>query len=91
MKVTINDKDPLLCSMDELQEAMNELTNVAKYLQHKTAQQFHIGQTVKWHSRKNFREIEGIVDAINRTSISLHEKENPLRKWRVSPTLLKIA
>ncbi len=91
MDITIKGKISWDCTLAEIQEAFDHLKTVHKYLQAQKGTEFHPGQEVILHSRKHGFPIRGIVDQINKTTISMHEKDTPLRKWRVSPSLLEAA
>ena len=90
MNLTFNGKDVFSCNATELHDA-NELLNEAyKMLRKRKALEFYPGQHVEFYSGKKQEVIKGVIDKINSTSVSLHESDNPLKRWRVSPTLLKI-
>lgn len=54
------------------------------------AARFRKGSRV-WFKGKGGAVVHGIVDRVNQTTVSLHEEDQPSRKWRVAPTSLRAA
>ncbi len=89
MNLTINGKDVFSCNTTELHDASRLLNEAFKMLRKRKALEFHPGQHVEFYSGKRQEVIKGVIDKVNATSVSLHESDSPLKRWRVSPNLLK--
>lgn len=51
---------------------------------------FKRGDLVEFYVSKYGKHIRVVVNRINDKTLSCHEFDNPLRKWRVSPTLCRL-
>lgn len=89
MELLIDGKNAFSCNSQTIHEAFDVLRNVSKLLQQRAALKFYPGQRVSFQSKRGMKII-GQIDSINKVSISMHEIENPLHKWKVSPGLLKL-
>lgn len=51
---------------------------------------FKCGDMVEFYSSKHGKQVKVIVDRINDKSLSCHEVDDRIRKWRVAPSLCRL-
>ncbi|MFA6335817.1 MAG: hypothetical protein WCX48_09775 [Bacteroidales bacterium] len=91
MNLTIDGKSPYSCTRKELSEAFQILKEASRYAEQMIATKFRPGQKVSFATRKQGgRLIVGTIINVNRTTVTLREENNPMSKWKVSPSLLKV-
>lgn len=73
---------------DELNSVIQAVKDRRGVLARRLGAQFKKGDEVKFTDSCG-KEIIGIVEKVNRKSVSIHEKDNPIAGWRIYPSLLK--
>lgn len=93
-EVTIHDvldfiNDPDL-SADNRRKIIDALNSQSKMKRREARAGLYEGQRVTWWSSRNYRNVTGRIDKINRVNIDVIEEGTGVR-WRCSPQLLKPA
>lgn len=75
-------------SIEELQQVYAAYSQRARAIQEEAKNEFSVGQKVKFISRHNNAQVQGIIDKINRKTIIVKDSLTSM-KYKVSPSLLE--